>query len=42
MSNDSKQENKGWYNGSGHEQNARASGACCSYSLKLKINCNEQ
>ena len=26
MSNDSKQENKVWYNGSGHEQNARASG----------------
>ncbi len=26
MINDSKQENKVWHNGSGHEQNARASG----------------
>ncbi len=26
MSNDSKQENKVWYNGSGHELQARASG----------------
>ncbi len=36
MINDSKQENKVWYSGSGHELQARASGGCFNKGIENK------